>query len=96
LSRHDEAGVPEGVPVALIEAMSMGKPVVATSTGATHELVKEILIDEEDIDAATEAIRRLITNPALHKEMGERNRRIIQDSYSENNIDKLFNILSKI
>jgi len=95
LSRRDEAGVPEGIPVALIEAMSMGKPVVATSTGATSELVKEILIEEEDVGAAADAIRRLASDSRLRLAMGERNIKITEECFGEKNIDKLYDVLVK-
>jgi colanic acid/amylovoran biosynthesis glycosyltransferase len=93
LSRHDECGVPEGIPVVLMEAMSMGKPVIATNTGATNELVEEILIDEEDVQAATNAIRRLVEDPELRTNMGRRNHEITVESYSEDNIIKLYDVL---
>ena len=94
LSRHDEKGVPEGIPVVLMEAMSMGKPVVATSTGATEELVKEILVEEEDAQAAADAIRSLINYPDTRRSMGENNKEIVKTSYNKKNINHLFKILS--
>ena len=93
-SRHDENGVPEGIPVALMEAMSMGKAVVATSTGATDELVTEILVREEDTHAAVDAIRLLISDPDARRSMGKRNIDIVKTSYSENNVKKLFEVLT--
>ena len=94
LSRHDEAGVPEGIPVVLMEAMSMGKPVIATRTGATHELVEEILIEEEDIEAAQDAIRKLLSDSELRKAMGIKNQKIVKADYSEANAYKLFKTLT--
>lgn len=94
LSRHDQNGVPEGIPVALMEAMSMGKPVVASSTGATNELVSDILIPEEDIQAAVNAIRQLIQNPDLRRDMGKKNIEIVKNSYSEENVRELFKVLT--
>jgi glycosyltransferase involved in cell wall biosynthesis len=93
LSRRDERGVPEGIPVVLMEAMSMGKPVIATRTGATHELVEEILIEEEDAQAAKDAIRKLLTDAQLRKSLGRRNREIVKTSYSEANALKLLKTL---
>jgi len=93
LSRQDSSGVPEGIPVVLMEAMSMGKPVIATRTGATHELVKEILIEEEDIQAAKDAIRRLLIDSETRKCMGKRNQEIVKTSYSEANALELFKTL---
>jgi glycosyltransferase involved in cell wall biosynthesis len=76
-----------------MEAMSMGKPVIATRTGATNELVEEILIEEEDTQAAIDAIRRLLNDSELRRSMGRRNMKIVNASYSENNALELFKIL---
>ena len=94
LSRHDKNGVPEGIPVVLMEAMSMGKPVIATNTGAVHELVEEILIEEENAQAAKDAIRKLLGDVDLQKRMGQRNIEIIKATYNVTNTEKLYNTLS--
>jgi glycosyltransferase involved in cell wall biosynthesis len=94
LSRHDERGVPEGIPVVLMEAMSMGKPVIATRIGATHELVEEILIEEENLQEALDSIRRLLTDSELRRFMGRRNFEIVKTAYSESNAMELFKILT--
>jgi colanic acid/amylovoran biosynthesis glycosyltransferase len=94
LSRHDESGVPEGIPVVLMEAMSMGKPVISTRTGATHELVEEILIEEEDTQAAKDAIRKLLSDSELRISMGIKNQEIVKAAYSEANAYKLFKTLT--
>jgi len=94
LSRHDERGVPEGIPVVLMEAMSMAKPVIATRTGATHELVEEILIEEENTRGAVDSIRRLLSDSELRRFMGRKNLEIVKTAYSENNAIKLFKILT--
>jgi len=94
LSRQDENGVSEGIPVVLMEAMSMGKPVIATRTGATHELVEEILIEQEDTHAAIDAIRKLLNDSELRKNMGKMNFARVKASYSEANALELFKILA--
>ena len=94
LSRHDKNGVPEGIPVVLMEAMSMGKPVVATNTGAVHELVEEILIEEENVQEAKDAIRKLLGDADLQMRMGQRNIEIIETSYNVINTAELYSTLS--
>lgn len=93
-SRHDEKGVPEGIPVVLMEAMSMEKPVIATRTGATHELVEEILIEEENTQAAVDSIKRLLNDSELRRLMGQKNLEIVKSTYSEANAVKLFRFLT--
>jgi glycosyltransferase involved in cell wall biosynthesis len=92
LSRHQE-GVPEGIPVVLMEAMSMAKPVVATNTGATGELLENILIPEDDPDAAFEALKTLIFDAELRREQGARNLEIVAENYSPANVAKLLRVL---
>jgi glycosyltransferase involved in cell wall biosynthesis len=57
-------GAHEGVPVALVEAMSYGVPVVATNTGAIPELVNAntgILVPPANAAALAEALERALT-----------------------------------
>lgn len=65
----------EGSPVALIEAMSAGLPVLATTIPGVSELLSgsdaAILIDPEDIAAATAALARLTTDTDLRTSMGK-------------------------
>ena len=58
--------IPEGIPVALMEAMSYRIPVVASDCGATKELVNGesgILVDQKDSKAISDALSKLIKNP---------------------------------
>jgi glycosyltransferase involved in cell wall biosynthesis len=92
LSRHQE-GVPEGIPVVLMEAMSMAKPVVTTNTGATGELVENIVIPEDDPDAAFEALKTLVFDAELRRIQGARNLKIIAENYSPENVSRLLRAL---
>jgi glycosyltransferase involved in cell wall biosynthesis len=92
LSRHQE-GVPEGIPVVLMEAMSMAKPVVTTNTGAIGELVKNIIIPEDDPDAAFEALRTLVFDAELRRKQGARNLQIVAENYSPENVPRLLRAL---
>jgi len=63
----------EGLPHVLLEAMSMGLPVIATSVGGTPEVVKNgetgILIDDGDAETLRSAILRLIDSPETLRSM---------------------------
>lgn len=64
----------EGNPLALMEAMAAGKPVVATAVGGVPELVVDgstgILVPAEDAAALAEALSNLLHNAAKRMEMG--------------------------
>jgi glycosyltransferase involved in cell wall biosynthesis len=76
-------GLHEGVPVALIEAMSYGIPVVATPTGGTVELVlpgSGLLVPPADPAALADAIQSLVENAGVREQLGEAGRqRVLED-----------------
>jgi glycosyltransferase involved in cell wall biosynthesis len=62
----------EGMPVSVIEAIFMSKPVIATSVGGTPEVIQDgqtgLLIPPADPERVAEAIITMIENPELrHK-----------------------------
>jgi glycosyltransferase involved in cell wall biosynthesis len=64
----------EGIPVALIEAMGYGIPVVATKTGGTPELVQPgtgMLVPAGDTVALADAIQNLLQNRTLLEQVGD-------------------------
>jgi len=76
-------GLHEGVPVALIEAMSYSIPVVATPTGGTVELVlpgSGLLVPPADPAALADAIQSLLEDAGLREQLGEAGRqRVLED-----------------
>jgi colanic acid/amylovoran biosynthesis glycosyltransferase len=68
----------EGIPVALVEAMSYGIPVVATASGGTAELVLAgtgFLVKPGDPEAITNALDQLLTDEVLRRQLGDAGRR---------------------
>ncbi len=57
----------EGLPGALMEAMAMGCPVIATDVGGVPEVVGEagMLVAAGDVDGMVDHIRRLQSDPAI-------------------------------
>ena len=68
----------EGFPHVVLEAMSLGLPVIATSAGGTPELVRNgetgILIESDGADALISAILQLIGSPETLRAMREKTR----------------------
>jgi glycosyltransferase involved in cell wall biosynthesis len=88
-SRTSSDGNKEGIPVTLMEAMAYGKPVISTRHAGVPELVGEILVEENDVNELANAIELLADNPYLRKKLGDRNREIIEEKYSKENVVKL-------
>lgn len=69
---------PEGMPVALLEAMGAGKPLLTAKTGVIpyiiHEPENGIVLDHVTADSVAAALRRLLSDPAYCRETGERNK----------------------
>lgn len=92
-SRIDKHGVGEGLPVALMEAMSYEKPIVATQHTGIPELVPDILVPENDVEGLAAGLARLADNPELRRQMGTRNRSIVAQQYSRENVATLLSTL---
>jgi glycosyltransferase involved in cell wall biosynthesis len=64
----------EGLPYALLEAMSAGKPVIASSVGGMADVIKNgdsgLLVPPEDSIALADAMLKLLENGKLRSNMG--------------------------
>ena len=76
----------EGLPTAIMEGMSMQLPVIATKCGGITEIINDgingILIESNNYEALTSAIKLLIQNNDLRLEMGKNARKTIEDNFS--------------
>jgi len=86
----------EGIPVALMEAMAWGKPVIATHHAGNSELINQVLVKENDAENLCNAIENLIENNNEWDKMGIENQKIINNKFSKKNIDTLVEILKNI
>ena len=81
--------IPEACPRTIIEAMAVGKPVIATPLGGSKELVTPetgLLVPPEDASAVAEAITTLVSDRERLAAMGEASRyRAVQLFSSEKN-----------
>ncbi|MGZ4349648.1 MAG: glycosyltransferase family 4 protein [Solirubrobacteraceae bacterium] len=76
----------EGMPLAVLEYMAAGLPVVATDVGGLPEIVRDgetgFLTAPRDPAALAERIGRLLSDPGLAREMGGRGRRRQRELFS--------------
>lgn len=78
--------IAEGLPNSLLEAMAMGKPIVATEIGGTPELIKNgfngLLVPPRDPGALATAIKGLIYNGQLAAKIGFAARNFVLNNYN--------------
>ncbi len=78
--------VTEGLPVSLLEAGSMCKPVVATDVGGVSEVVIDertgFVVPVNDTDAIAEKVLRILSDDALAEAFGRNGQRFVQDHFS--------------
>lgn len=79
-SRH------EGMPNAVLEAMSSGLPVVATRIAGSEELVVNgetgALVPTEDVESLQESLRPLLVDAKMRERMGRGSRQRVEQSFS--------------
>ena len=76
----------EGLSIALLEAMSMGKAIVATRTDGTTELITDgengLLVDLNDLTGQLiTALQRLVNEPGLREKLGNAARQTVTTGY---------------
>ncbi len=75
----------EGMPRALMEAMSLGIPAVATDVGGTSEVLRHsrdgVLVGYGDVDAMANAIASLASDPIRRRNLGESARQRIRSAF---------------
>jgi glycosyltransferase involved in cell wall biosynthesis len=77
----------EGLPIALLEAMSAGLPIVATRVEGVDEVVKHgehgLLVSVENVDGLAEAILQLLGNSQLRSAMAMAAKAYVLEHYTE-------------
>jgi glycosyltransferase involved in cell wall biosynthesis len=77
---------PEPAALSLMETMAVGRPIVATNTGGTPEIVDDavtgLLFPPGDAAALADRVCRLLANPAERARMGEAGRARVAARFS--------------
>jgi len=80
-----EDGEKEGIPVALMEAMSFGIPVIATDTGGIAELLRDecgIMVEEKNSKAIADAIEQLYTDNDYYDYISRKGRERVSQMFN--------------
>ncbi len=76
----------EGMPLAVLEAMSYGLPVVATDVVGNNDIVKHeetgLLFTPDKPELAAEFIVKLLQDESLYKRLSENSRNAVEENYS--------------
>ncbi len=82
----------EGTPRTVLEAMSMGRPIITTDVPGCRETVinnkNGFLVQVKNVDALAEAMERFIKNPNLINTMGSRSRMIAEEKYDVHKVNE--------
>ncbi|HWH59770.1 MAG TPA: glycosyltransferase family 4 protein [Terriglobales bacterium] len=87
-SRADIFALPstgEGFGLVFLEAMAFGKPIIGTNAGGIPDVVqheREGLLVSPTVEAISSALRRLLSDPVLRKEMGMLGRERVRTEFS--------------
>jgi glycosyltransferase involved in cell wall biosynthesis len=91
----------EGMPMAVIEAMASGLPVVASRAGGLPDLVQDgvtgLLVEPGKPEQLAAALGRLIHDPALRRSMGEQGARLAAQRFDiEQHAARLVEIYDRV
>ncbi len=88
----------EGLPKAVMEAMAVGLPIIATDVRGNRDLVKSgengYLVPVDDVEQTAIAIERLIDSEDLRRSMGEKSKQLVNQYDLQNIIpqmEKIYN-----
>jgi len=92
---------PEGMPLVVLEAMSAGKPIVATPQGVLPDILRNghdvLFVPPGDAQAAAQAIMTLVDRPVLRWQMGRRVRRLFLQNYTARRcVKRLMDVLGQV
>jgi len=92
-----KGGELEGIPVALMEAMAYGIPVISTNTGGIPELLSAgagIIVEEKNSHQLADAIENLITDSDLARKLDQKGYERVKDQFNiHKNVAQLLELM---
>lgn len=90
----------EGLPVSILEAMSYGKPILATPVGGIPEIVKQyengILFQPGDREEIYKTLKTLVTDSKLRENMGRESKRKAESYLPQNVTSSLMEVYKNL
>jgi glycosyltransferase involved in cell wall biosynthesis len=88
------ASIDEGMPMTILEALALGKPVIATAVGAVEKLVipeqTGLLVQPRDVPALRDAILRCLRNQSFAQALGKNGQEHVQTFFSSNGMARKY------
>lgn len=87
----------EGLPMSLLEGMAYGCACVASEVGGIPQVMTSgkdgILIPIKDVEALKDAVKKLLENPSLQKELGKNAEKTVEEGYDiHKSVQKLLKV----
>ena len=83
----------EGIPVSMMEALSVGIPLLGPDVGGVSEIIKNgyngFLVPIKDVDSLVKKMGILIEDVALRNSMAENSLKIAREKYDVNLVNKV-------
>lgn len=83
----------EGTPRSVLEAMSMGRPIITTDAPGCRKTVIDgkngFLVPVKDVDALKSAMEKFILEPDLISQMGKQSRVIAEEKYDVHKVNRV-------
>lgn len=83
----------ENLPVSVLEAMAAGLPIISTTVGGIPDIIYDgingYLVPPGDVDALTDRLKLLISDPELCRRIGEYNRKDFEARFSPEIVSNL-------